>query len=282
LRKRLSGTPAQVGVYLASQYHEVIDNHFEYTQNGIRVRNGVGGPQRDSKPTFVIARNVVYRTLSDGINTISNAGGGRIVCNIVRENGDDMISVLNYGVGEPGNVGNILIEANDLAANYWGRGIALHGGRDVTIRNNSIARVGNAAIFIRGGPDTYKMANVRNVVIEANTITDVETTTPPLNPVKDWKPGRLAAIDISGPGEVSDILVKNNVVSSTAGDGIRVYGNAMRVGLEGNRFSKIGRAPIKIDSPNGSVACSGNERDNNSVSDALCGGDMPAVKGAAM
>jgi hypothetical protein len=279
LRKRLTGTQAHPGVFVASDANEVIDNRFEYTQNGVRVRG-----QRKAT-SFVIARNVVYRTTSDGITVSGPSFGGRVLCNVVRETGDDMISVLNYGVGEPNDVARILIEANDVAGQYWGRGVTVHGGRDVTIRGNTIARTSGAGIFVRGGADTYKMANVRNVLIDANTITDVETTMPvhnPLKPLKEWRVGTQAAIDISGPGEVSEVLVRNNLISRARYDGIRITGNAHRIGLDRNQLSGIGRSPISNTAQPGALACSDNVNDGVSVSDGRCGNGMPRIIGSGM
>jgi Right handed beta helix region len=224
---------------------------------------------------------VVYRTSADGITVMSNSWSGRILCNVVRESGDDMISVLNFGLGEPNRVGSILIEGNDLSGNYWGRGVAVHGGRDVTIRGNSIDRTTHGAgILIRGGPDTYKMANIRNVLVEGNTITEVQTTDPVYNLVSNWKHTQQAAIDIRGYGEVSDVLIKHNVIRNARYDGILVKGNVKRLSLEGNQLSKVARYPIIIEADPADISCVQNTHDSQSVNATCKRVPLPAVTGA--
>jgi hypothetical protein len=281
LRARLVGTQAHAGVLLTSQMHEVIDNRFEYTQNGVRVRGeSIEAPASE----FVIARNVVYRTTADGIVVMTNSTNGRVLCNVVRENGDDMISVLDYGLGEPDDVWKILIEGNDLAGTYKGRGITVHGGRDVTIRGNTVAQTTrNAGIMIRGGPDTYLMANVRNVLVEDNMIKDIQTTLPVYSPLPDWKRTGQGAIDIAGYGELSDIVVRNNTIQSTGYDGILIRGNAERIGLFANRLYSVGTTPIDVQARSGTITCLENVYNDAYVSSSACSGTaIPPVTGAQM
>jgi pectate lyase-like protein len=277
MRVRITGTAGTAGIHMAADDQQAIDNRFEYTLNGVRVRGA------KSAKNFVIARNVAYRTTADAFTVMANSWDGRILCNVVRENGDDMVSVLDFGLGEPDALARVLVEGNDLGSTYWGRGIAVHGGRDVTIRNNSIAATTHAAgILIRGGKDSYKMANVRNVVVENNKIAEVQTTEPGYNPVPNWKRTKQAAIDIRGYGEVSDVLVRGNTIAGAAFDGILVKGHANNIGLIGNRLSGIRGRPIKIEDVDGTVACADNTNDNSPIEYGKCGGEMPVVRGAGM
>jgi hypothetical protein len=220
------------------------------------------------------------------------------VCNVVRENGDDMIAVVSYGRGEP-HVRNVLIEGNDVSGSYWGSGIAVAGGRDVTIRQNTIGQTPVHAGIRLAAAKSYSTSNVVNVLIEDNEIEDVETTRPAysllgrevlLTPpyVTDWEtPGKAirrpphAAIDISGQAHdqrVSRVLVRHNTITRALIDGIRVSGNCTDIHVEGNRMQKIGREPIRIQrwpgdpsSPE-SVSCVENSSDGAPTTSGVCAG----------
>jgi len=119
------------------------------------------------------------------------------VANNVRESGDDMIAVVSYlGAGDasllaPAQVAatidvrrrrelvrDVLISGNDVAAPYWGRGISVVGGEDIGIVDNRIdASTHGAAIYIAREAG-YATFGVRNVRVERNHITRVQTTRP--------------------------------------------------------------------------------------------------------
>lgn len=302
LRTRLVGTPATTAVFLGNADQRVIDNRFEYTQNGVLAAGATN---------FVIARNVVYRTSADGIHIShgrarapKHAGNGRIICNVVRENGDDMIAVVSYGKGEP-HVRNVLIEGNDVSGSYWGSGIAVAGGRDVTIRRNTIGQTPVHAGIRLAAEKAHFTSNVVNILIEDNEIEDVETTrptysllgrevllTPPYG--ADWgTPGKAirrpphAAIDISGQAgdqKVSRVLVRRNTITRAFIDGIRVSGNCTDIHVAGNHMQKVGREAIRIQewpgdssSPEG-ISCVENSSDGVPTTSGLCARAAPTSR----
>lgn len=276
LRVRLTGHPNNAAVQVIDHGQEVIDTHAEYTLTGIFVR---GGTQ------FVIARNVVYRTTADGIHMTSGTLGGKVVCNAVRQNGDDMIAVVNYGDGEP-NIGNVLIENNDVAGQYSGRGISVVGGRDVTIRGNMIADTAGAGILINS-ENAYKTANVRNVLVEGNDIRSVHVKDPPYNPRSPVsRRSAQGAIDVNAQGtrQVSEVLIRDNTIVDAGTDGVYVRGGSCRIGIARNRMSQVGRTAIKIESSTSAecnVACEGNVLDGQPADARECAGPIHAVTGAS-
>jgi hypothetical protein len=273
VRQRMPGHANASGIYLSSEDNEVIGARVAYA--GIHARMARG---------FVIAGNVVCRSTGDGIHTTTGSTDGIVAANTVRETGDDMIAVVNYGVGEP-TVGNILIEENDVAGQYWGRGITVVGGRDVTIRNNRIAHTTVGAGVLIHSETSYETADVVNVKVEGNLIRDVQTTQPAYDPDTKSKLTGHAAIDVYGQGSqnVRDVLIRNNTIENTAKAGVRVQGNACNIGISGNRMSQIGSAPIAINSESSAacpVACRGNTLSGAVVSDPLCRSEMPDVTGS--
>ena len=86
-----------------------------------------------------------------------------------------MIALVSYGKGEP-QVRNILVEGNDIAGSYWGSGIAVAGGRDITIRHNTISQTPVHAGIRLAAEKSYSTSDVENILIDGNDIEDVETT----------------------------------------------------------------------------------------------------------
>ncbi len=280
LRTRLVGHPNDAAIYLESDGQEVADNRVEYGDSGVVL---IGATN------FLVARNIIYRTWADGIhishdtNRGLNAQNGRVVCNVVRQTGDDMIAVVNYGIGEP-VIGNFLIEGNDLAGEYWGRGIAVAGGRDVTIRKNKIANTARAAAIYINSEVFWKTANVRNVLIEENEIHQVQTVPPAYDPLGVGAKTGQGAIDINGQSavqQVSQVLARKNLIDKTYKDGIFVRGNSVDIGLVDNTMGQLGRYPINIDaSPDATVTCTGNVANGFSVTNNKCKSTAVTVTGA--
>jgi hypothetical protein len=265
MRGRAVGHPNLAGIWLSGEDQELIDNRLEYTN--IFVRQA----QR-----FVVARNVVYRSTADGIHVTTGSGHGKVVGNVVRETGDDMIAVVSYGIGES-NVGPVLIEDNDVSAQYWGRGISVVGGHDVEIRHNRISQTPFGAAILVHSETSYKTSNAVNVVIDSNQIRDVQTRKPAYNPADKWKKTGHGAIDVFGQGDqtVSHVYISNNTIEGTDRDAIFVRGNSCDVDILGNHAAGVGRDAVRIEinpGPGCRIACSGNVVTGAAKLDARCAG----------
>ncbi|MDQ3563047.1 MAG: right-handed parallel beta-helix repeat-containing protein [Pseudomonadota bacterium] len=269
-------------VALNSSNHQIIDNKVRYATGIFAL----------SSTNVLIGRNTVYRTYADAIHVTGRSSDVKISQNTVRENGDDMIAVVSYGQLSSYRVNNVLIEDNDVAGNYWGRGIAVVGGKDITIRNN-------LAQYTAHGPgillysETNKKGRthppVSNVLVENNTIRHVQTTAPVYNPkgirVKlGWGGIHIAGYHLSR-NFVENVMVRNNVVHTTYRDGITVTGYVSKVGLVGNALYNVGRNPIGVIDlkRNGKkIACYGNTYNGKATSNPKCGAPMPNVTGSAL
>jgi parallel beta-helix repeat protein len=134
---------------------------------------------------FTVAENTIRRSLADGINIADGSRNGRVVGNTVRETGDDMISVGSFfdsgwqsrfrtdptarGAAERGDTAtsNIAVQNNDLADNYWGRGISVIGARDVTVRDNLVNHTAMAAGILVAQEGLFNSPGPRNAVSTA-------------------------------------------------------------------------------------------------------------------
>jgi hypothetical protein len=271
--------------------------------------------------TFLIAENTVKRSLADAIHMTAGSINGRVILNTVRENGDDMIASVSYmgpqGVSATtlaGNLStllaerlnkNILITRNDVGGQYWGRGITVVGGQDITIQNNKVANTTHGAGVLLAREQSYTSFGVRNVIVRNNDIQHVQTTnavyaangrsTTPTRTghggieIQSYASAEETAHSTIGPAvRVESILVENNIVNDTLADGIRVGpggGLAGKIGLVNNQLSKIGKSALNLmdgGTTTFNVFCSGNKDDGNATSHNYCTGTKPAITGASL
>lgn len=207
---------------------------------------------------FLIAGNTVARTLADGIHITAGSRNGRVLNNVVRETGDDMIAVVSYSDSGKAvrnsarklaeawdeNVDkrlnrNILIAGNKVSGQYWGRGITVVGGQSVTITRNTIENVTHGAAILLAREASFQTFGVENVVIEGNLIRDVQTDAPPYDTPKRYTPDSRTghgAIEVHaalfddeaddpklrGALAVRNVLVRGNTVERSAVSSVRL------------------------------------------------------------
>ena len=210
---------------------------------------------------FVVAGNEVRRSLSDGIHVTGGARHGRVVGNTVRESGDDMVAVVSYLVQgdektdpperiaaelqqrrERELVQDVLIADNDVAGQYWGRGISVVGGERVTIARNRIDATTHAAGIYIAREQGWGSFGVRQVVVAGNHISRVQTTRPAytvLDAPQRWQRTGHGAVELvahvfddearwpllRSALTVEQVGVWNNLIEDAATAGVRVgYG----------------------------------------------------------
>ena len=128
---------------------------------------------------------------------------------------------------------------------------------------------------------SYQTSNVRNVLVEANQIRDVQTQVPNYNPAGKWKKTGHGAIDVYGQGtqEVSQVIISNNSIQYADRDAIFVRGNSCDVEVLGNRAEGIGRDAVRIEvsaRPGCRIDCRNNTVTGAARLDARCGGTKEA------
>lgn len=206
---------------------------------------------------FLVAGNRIERTAADGIHVTGGSHHGRVLGNTLRETGDDMVGLVSYlGDGsftrntaaelaatlarrtEAKLVHDVLVANNDLAGAYWARGIAVVGGRHITILRNRIADATRAAAIYLAREGNYVTFGVHNVRVQDNRIDRVQTTRPGDSGGRPLpaRPSGHAAIQLHAdlfeeerdqPAlaewlDIQDIAVVGNRVNGTASDGLRV------------------------------------------------------------
>lgn len=270
---------------------------------------------------FTIANNFVERTLADGIHVTGGSQNGRILDNKVKETGDDMIAVVSYldkswrskvkdsstwfaSAGASSLVKDVYIARNEVSGQYWGRGIAVVGGSGITVKDNTVSKTATGAGILVARERSYETHGVANVLVENNSISQVQTVTPAYVPsgtffatysdrykVNQGRSGQAGvevhntslASDIQDPAlstkvQVTDVLVVNNLVSDVVRDAIRVgadsnQGSISGVVLLNNKMQAAANAPIMGTSADGSFAimqCFDNSYDGKYYSAASC------------
>jgi hypothetical protein len=240
---------------------EAIDNQLEW--GGIHITGGASG--------YLVSGNSVLDSTADSIRHTDGATNGVVAGNYVRGAGDDMISVVSTR-GERKNAG-IVIEGNDLADQYWGRGISVVGGDNITIRNNSISGTACCAAILVAQEDVYNTMGVRNVVVEGNVISHVQTQGQPKNGVRRLHPAIL--VNGNFAGAIQNVTILNNRIDDAAYGGIGVRDNACNIEITGNVMVQIAELGIDLGSGVNAgcrVRCSGNTLDDLPVTHFRCSG----------
>ena len=218
---------------------------------------------------FLVAGNEVRRSLSDGIHITGGARNGRVLFNTVRESGDDLIGLVSYmgdrdwmretaalltgtlaAMRDRQLVRDVLVAHNDVAGNYWGRGITVVGGADITISNNRVSQTAIGAGILLARDASFVTWGVNNVLVQDNTISQVQTLPAAYTPV-----GWDASVPRTGHGAVEiygfvfdDERTFADLAEATAMQNIRVtrttvtdaWAAGVRVGAGSGVFEALG------------------------------------------
>lgn len=270
---------------------------------------------------FTISGNTVRRSLSDGIHVTQGSRNGRIINNQVLETGDDMIAIVSYmstqwrtnvkaspswlsGHQDKTLVQNVLIANNTVSDQYWGRGVSVVGGKNITVKQNNISRSAMAAGVLIAREEGYSTHGVTNVLVDGNTIRDIQTQSPNYMPTGSYfntlsaltstnggKTGQggvevhnispssdLVDAELAGAVYISRVAIRSNVIDNVWRDGIRVgadsYPNSIGVvRLTDNIMSNARSAAITEKLRDGSsspLQCKGNTYGGVAYSIAAC------------
>jgi hypothetical protein len=224
----------------------------------------------------------VRNTLADAIHITNGAHTGVVVRNVVRASQDDMIAVVGYGKGQGPR--NILIAHNDVAGNPWGRGIAIVGGRDITVRDNAIRDVISGAGVLVAREGVWNTDGSSNIVVERNLLERIQTH----GEVLAGRPRTgQGAIEIFSDGKddrelaVRTLLIRDNEIRGSLADGVRLIGNVCQIEFVDNRFYGIGAAVLRMSNIScleATVSCRGNLYEGAPIWSPIC---YPFVSGAS-
>jgi hypothetical protein len=263
-----------------------IINNILVPVNGIGVNYEMGsGIFIYNTQNYLVANNMVIRSYADGIHNTHFSSNGRIIHNIVRETGDDGIAVVSYldknwrtqlasnpnylSTNYDGTINsNILIFENNVSGTYWGRGITVVGGKNVTIEKNDISKIVMAAGLYITRESSYETTGVKNVLALNNTISNIQnlpadflpsgsayvgTTTKILSGYKSGHGsieiyGQMSEVDYNSNGAdkallMENIQLENNLINGSRSEGIRIGVSGLHqkgVNIQGNTIKNQG------------------------------------------
>jgi parallel beta-helix repeat protein len=269
-------------------------------QNNIVNNSAAAGIFLYKASNFTVAGNRVYRSWADGIHMTAGSSDGRVIHNTVLQTGDDMIAVVSYA-GTRGTAPvavryknwasqqdeldqDIYVGSNEVADQYWGRGISVVGGSNVTIENNAISKTPTGAGVYLTRETSYMTFGDHNIMVSNNAISQVQTNPPTymppgFNPVLTHQGAielgaQMANDEVSNPVYVSafsleDISIIGNQVQDARFAGIRIgiyspSNTNRQVIIKNNNMTKVGSSSIIEQYPGltaATASCSGNTLD---------------------
>lgn len=124
---------------------------------------------------YLLERCVVEHSWADGIHSTRGSHHGQIVDCVVRQNGDDMISVVSYN-GDAVTCNHITITGCRGEYNYHGRGMTTVGGTDITFDNFQIETSKGAAIYVVAeDPTAWNTLGINRAIYRTGAITHANT-----------------------------------------------------------------------------------------------------------
>lgn len=187
------------------------------SSNGIRVDNASGSR---------IFNNLVLGTNADGIALMNGAGHNLVQGNVVYQAGDDSYSDDSYTSDAKQDDGNVF-DGNLSLDNAYGRGIALAGSKNATVRNNVVSGSRWIGIWGDGDPNSGTMQSSGHSITNNTVINN-----PNGAPVQSNGPGgavsgtittgsvpNLASILGWDPGALPDRSAFNSVYKPGTGSG---------------------------------------------------------------
>ncbi|MGI0025203.1 MAG: right-handed parallel beta-helix repeat-containing protein, partial [Nitrososphaera sp.] len=212
-----------------------------------------------------IINSIVRNTLADAIHNTDGAHDIIIANNTVRNAGDDMIAVVNYG----GTMRNFLIQDNDVADQSFGRGITVAGGSDVTVQGNKISNTNCCAGINISTETAWTTPAFSNVLVKNNQLSNNSGST-----------GHGAILVWGGAGLVDRVRIEGNTITNPVHHSIWVLENISNIALINNTMNDPeGRG---INNAGGSnVHCSGNTL-NGGANNPCSGANNFTVTGSSL
>ena len=325
--KGRASTPWQSGIsiYAANSGQQRLYN-IKILNNVLVPLDGLGYDYQNGAGIFIynaenylIANNLVVRSYADGIHSTARSKNGRILFNNVLETGDDGIAVVSYldkdwrsktnvdanflkNEYEAKIASNILIYKNKVSGQYWGRGITVVGGKNISILNNDVSKIFGAAGIYLSRESSYETPGVNNIMVSGNSVSKVATQAPdftPQGPNYTSLNTTIAAGPVTGQGGIEvyasvtnsdyaypgasdaltaqNISVEKNTVTDTKWAGLRVgyYSTHIQgVNFIGNTVANPGGTNMhmlfKTDVFDKTPHCSINKTDSGDLTSTFC------------
>lgn len=125
---------------------------------------------------FTIADVQVSNTRADGIHITNGSRRGEVRSVITGGTGDDGVAVVSYA-SDPHVSEDISISDVTVEGTRWGRGIAVVGGREVSISDFTVEQTAAAGIYVATEGHPYFTDSVERVTVSKGTVKTANVNT---------------------------------------------------------------------------------------------------------
>lgn len=190
-----------------------------------------------------VSGNTLDSTGADGIHMTGGSSYITVENNIVRKAGDDTIAVVSYIDSDVNPVNNITIRKNNVGYGSKARGIAVVGGTDVAISNNSIQDTNMAGVYV-AVEASYNTRNVDRITVSNNIINHTGLAKPQNHP---------NVLVYASQGIVDNVVFTGNIIKNGAHRGIGVWGEGKIKNITFNKNTLINRVGAPTTFTNGTI-----------------------------
>lgn len=190
-----------------------------------------------------VSGNTLDSTGADGIHMTGGSSHITVENNIVRKAGDDTIAVVSYIDSDVNPVNNITIRKNNVGYGSKARGIAVVGGTDVTISNNSVQDTNMAGVYV-AVEASYNTRNVDRITVSNNVINHTGIAQPQNHP---------NVLVYASQGVVDNVVFTGNIIKNGAHRGIGVWGEGKIKNITFNKNTLINRVGAPTTFTNGTI-----------------------------
>ncbi|WP_172256936.1 right-handed parallel beta-helix repeat-containing protein [Saccharibacillus deserti] len=191
----------------------------------------------------IVSGNTLDSTGADGIHMTGGSSYITVENNTVRKAGDDTIAVVSYIDSDVLPAHHITIRKNNVGYGSKARGIAVVGGTDVTISNNSIQDTNMAGVYI-AVEASYNTRNVDRITVSNNVINHTGIAEPQNHP---------NVLVYASQGIVDNVVFNNNIIKNGAHRGIGVWGSGSIQKITFNKNTLINRVGEATTFTNGKI-----------------------------
>lgn len=195
----------------------------------------------------------IRNTFADGIN-LCKASCNSLVeqCNF-RGTGDDSVAMWSQTYPDVNNT----VRYNTISAPDLANGVAIYGGKDITICDNVISDIVTEGSGINISTNFAPADFGEKIIVERNTLNRAGS----LNDISGSRIGAIWFNTVKGYDNPAEVIVRNNEILSSSYQGISFsgIGDVSNVLIENNRIQNSGTWGIESTS---SVKCTVKIRDN--------------------
>jgi hypothetical protein len=213
---------------------------------------------------FKLENVTVSGTRADGIHITGGSSAGRLDNVRADQTGDDAVAVVSYQ-NEPVPCSDIQITNVDVASTRWGRGIAVVGGRNVTVRGFTVANTSSAGLYVAAEGDPYYTQSVEQVDISGGSLTAANTSSDVTQGAVQLYSGN-AGKTVQGV-RISDVGIIGTPASAGRDVALVLDGGSMSdISLKNIHLSGTEVTPFDSNAPTGSFNTSGWTQDSTPIS----------------